>query len=857
MRVLIVSADGLIGIRLLDIFKNALNGQHVSNRVSIEDIEFIGGVGKRSKPGTENYLHSSNTTEWFTNDISEMSPNDWESIIGNYAITRIYYLNSCENNNEYQPTDKSILKQADDSFIEYLESIESSELQQKLEVVYISTDKLYYLDKFPKETNQITLPSTSDVSLKYLDYIQHKLFSENRLKLIQGIDLKIIRGVNLVSIENGEDYPLTSLIKKAHTNKNIDIFGGGDRGLCFTSIDDLALFLSSDRLFDETIRLTSGTNIINFSRVNNYLSEYLLISKVTSVLHSSSGLLPRSTTNNFKECISTPQIRDMSKMYLPGINIEKIIEDIATELNSSSDYQELITRRTQVEPNGYLLFEGSAEPEGSIIIILETGEMITTDVAGDGFWSVRTEEPHTYTEKSTAEIRALVDGKNYSSVTIEVPKAVSWNPNIVNELSVSVINWASDPGGTNKPYLVISGEGEPLGHIKITLPGTTSTSNNIELHVEIDSNGSWSTQTLPGYYIRDINATGSIVMYSQTDELLTTYEFNIELSPSVGPGPLPDPGYKKTKIIKTEYLVEESGLKRQYLKVSGISEPGALISMTLPTSAETEIPDTDTFSEADSAGNWSIISTIPFYCVRDNLKGEIITSMRTRNIEDIYSRKEFKLNRSPIVPETISDHIFTVSRVYYLFDEKNNYHLIIKGESPALMTIECQLDSELLQLETTSNEWELVSTEPFQNKNENEYTDIILKNKIGTPLKKISIRIPPSPIIESDLNEELKVNKIEYQYKGGIVQEENQYLLMEGTSVSGGTVILNLPSGSDDSQLYKEYTLPVNSSGTWRIESPVGYIVSEPKKFTAVGYKPSGLFFDQVSLLIPISPSII
>jgi len=405
-RILVTGAGGIVGLRVAkQIIENLGN-----------DTEFLLAVDRDDKSP---WFGNENDREWLSANLDEVNDSWWKTIVQNYEINTIYYLETIENINQHEPSDETLERfgASDLKFINYLKSVGSID---ELKVVYLSTDKMYAGDEFPNELNPMVIiqPEGNPESFTpLLNYATQKISSELSLLDIPNISLRIIRPFSIVSYEQSSDWPLTKTIIDAITGGDLKIYKDGRRGLAFTHVNDLATFINMD-LFSTISR------IINFCAVQNYLPEEFLIQKIKDKTQSSSSVI-FTTDITFPYIMKTPQIRNMAKIYRPVVPIEMILEEIINAINPDplDVYQPLEVTGVEYVTNNILQISGTSEPLSTVSIALGTGEHLVSNVLENGSWSVQTEDGIYYEEPTTGVAYASKDGNQYMTVIFDIPAA--------------------------------------------------------------------------------------------------------------------------------------------------------------------------------------------------------------------------------------------------------------------------------------------------------------------------------------------------------------------------------------------------------------------------------------------------
>jgi len=424
-RILITGANGILGNpitkKIIELIDNNL------------DIEFlVAQDGLDSNPG----FSDDSSKVWINQNLDDVSDTWWASIQGQYNINTILYIESIDNDGLYVPTSNDINRYqlSDKKFIKYLDEINQGSIPNLgLNVIYISTDRLYDGDEFPNELNPILIQQPEgnlySKDMHSLEYASFKVQSE--IALLKNADnpnfsLRIIRPFSIVSPRQDTSFPLTSIIDDAFWGQDLNIYLDGLRGIVFTSVDDLRDFMLSD-LFNDTLSNELTSRIINFCRYKNYLPEQKLVEKIKDKLESDSNIINESDIDTIEYMMKTPQIRNMVKFYEPQIPIEFIIEEIYTKVNPIDTYQKLIITNISFITDAvgiHLVLNGTVEPLSNISILISTGNTLVTTADENGDWFIQDPEVQYYTEPMTGIAYATQpNGIQFDTVYFDIPAA--------------------------------------------------------------------------------------------------------------------------------------------------------------------------------------------------------------------------------------------------------------------------------------------------------------------------------------------------------------------------------------------------------------------------------------------------
>ncbi len=399
-RILITGAAGYIGSPVLDQMLNHLNAS---------DLEYILAIDRVGVPASFSGIPNA---EWLSVNLDEVDASWWETTVNDKAINTIYYLESIENINLCSTNNlvNETLQLSDFYFASFLENRTTTPADPILKVVYISTDRIYYEDDFPNEIHDITLRSAgsqseltvSDSNFSkekrgyFYSYVAAKALTEIKLQQLTtletdakaAIDLRIIRPFAITGPTRNQECPIATTIKIAQTNQDIPLYETGSQGVAFTHVNDLVTLLVHENLFDPDVKLELTSSIINFCRVQNYLSVRQLSEKIINKTESSSKLVENIPVNIFSEIQSTPQIRNLVRIYQPVIPIEIILEESIYELDPVTHYADFIVNDPVTTDVG-ITITGSAEPDSSIVIWFGNGEVVNGPVDSSGNFDIQ------------------------------------------------------------------------------------------------------------------------------------------------------------------------------------------------------------------------------------------------------------------------------------------------------------------------------------------------------------------------------------------------------------------------------------------------------------------------------------
>ncbi len=381
MRILITGAGGYIGSPVVEQFISQL-------KVEDFDVEYVIAVDRVEIPPNADVTLEPNA-EWISANLDEVDESWWADIVSSNSIDTIYYLETFENLNLCgAPTEiKNIFELSDFHFTGFLEGRDIIN-PSKIKVLYLSTDKIYYQDDFPNELHNIELQSvagSTDNNTDFYSYVATKALTEIKLQLTQNVDLRILRPFSITGPARNYGCPITNSIQKAFLGDDIQLYKRGVQGVAYTHINDLVTFLIHPNLFNPDIKLELTTNIINFCRVQNYLSVRQLTEKIVNKTESTTTITNDNPINIYNEVQDTPQIRNMVKIYQPTIPIEIILDDMINDIDPINHYKPLVVMDVIInETAGSIQIIGSAEPSGVITAWFGNGEVTTVDLDENG-----------------------------------------------------------------------------------------------------------------------------------------------------------------------------------------------------------------------------------------------------------------------------------------------------------------------------------------------------------------------------------------------------------------------------------------------------------------------------------------
>lgn len=404
MRVLVTGAGGPIGKRVIQTFMDNISS----------DLEFILAVDSEL---TQPWFIPDDKKIWVSKDLNTIDDDWWETTVNSNQIDKIIYLESSENYNMYNldNTSMDILNDSDNGFVSYLKSIVILPESSKVQVIYMSTDRVYSKDEYPDEMDEIILPvfnaDQSNNTYQSNRYALIKLGYELEMQVLDTISLRIIRPFSIVSSEQGTDFPLSYIVLSAIRETDLYTYLNGDRGLTFTYSSDLANFLTKD-IFDESLSSTLSSNIINFSRTRNYLPEEYLIEKIKNKISSNSIINYGTDVDNFEFVQRTPRTENSDIFYNPQVTIESIIEELLHDVDPVDKYAPVEITSSTYDINKILTITGTSEPFATISIQLGSGDTLVADADLNGYWVTTSEEAIDYNE--------IMDGHAYGTTPEKV-----------------------------------------------------------------------------------------------------------------------------------------------------------------------------------------------------------------------------------------------------------------------------------------------------------------------------------------------------------------------------------------------------------------------------------------------------
>jgi len=383
MRVLITGAGGYVGSPTLT---KLLANPEIEYIVAIDRVEV-------SPPTIA-------VDQWISIDLDKVDSAWWSSIVELNNIDTIYYLDTYENSNLAVLTDIQInqYQQSDFFFVEFLQNRVILDNIDIINILYLSTDKVYYDDEFPNELHTLTIQTTVDFSEPstfpredrqyFYSYAAAKATTEIKLHAVSNVNLRIIRPFAVTGPGRHKDCPLINQVQLAIDNIDMDLFDEGLQGVAFTHVTDLVNLIVSNSLFDEDVLKTLTSKVINASRVQNYVNVRQLTDKILNKTESSSTIGLASGLNTFSEIMFTPQIRNQVRIEEPQITIEMILDEIIDSLGYSNAYEPLM-----VQPPVLIVDEieliGTAEPESVLTFFFGNGEKANIDVDINGNYNYK------------------------------------------------------------------------------------------------------------------------------------------------------------------------------------------------------------------------------------------------------------------------------------------------------------------------------------------------------------------------------------------------------------------------------------------------------------------------------------
>jgi len=415
MKVLIVGAAGFIGAKLTEYVLNS------------PDYDYIVAVDREDiAPG----FTDTSERKWLQKNTDEANRTWWLNTIESNSIEQVFWLDTLENINIFIPTE-DYLRQLTLSEMYFNEYLEQRVNAIQLKVVFLSTDKLYKLDYYPWESENIHLPSVDKMEA-FDRYSLLKVSTESKLLTTGkngGINPRIIRPFALSGAGQSLEYPLPKMIKRFLDESSEDLQNGisysetEHRGLTFTHIDDLIDFMVCENLFDNLVEQALVTKVLNFCRVWNYLTEIQLLEKIKNKTESVLGLVGAVDTINFPGIQYTPGIQNMkivTKNNIPTRNIEMLLEDIIYHYEPQNAYAPLTVDSISWDPASIPTISGTVEPLASVGIYFGDGTESTVDSDANGLWSITKDTDLTF--DSTWYIFATTATDNqYQTLSILVP----------------------------------------------------------------------------------------------------------------------------------------------------------------------------------------------------------------------------------------------------------------------------------------------------------------------------------------------------------------------------------------------------------------------------------------------------
>jgi nucleoside-diphosphate-sugar epimerase len=848
MRVLITGAGGVIGSRMVNKILPELDANgNISFLMAIDRVGITPSF-------SDDELH-----KWTSINLDEVSALFWENIIRDNFIDRVYYIETTENLNMRIPGDtiNNRFNLSDRFFIEYLEGLETLADGKKLEVVYISTEQVYRNDPFPEENHGVVVnvPEVGDPvdDNRLVTYMNDKISSEVRLNVIDTIKLRIIRPFAIVAPEQLSDFPLTTTILKAIAGTDLTLYGSGYKGLAFTHVKDLVDFLFADSLFDPNIEMSLSSNKINVCRVWTYLAEYLLIRKIKNKLDSNSLIIPNTDKNNFPNMMRTPQIRNMSKIFIPRITIEEIIEEIAQARNPQNSYAPLIIDSVHYTSGPILHISGRGEPKSNVLIYLGTGETLHAAVLGNGTWATETDGPYMSEEAYEAEVRIISsDGIQYQTERVTIPSSSNWDPPLMNSFIVDTLRFIYNNDTQPKLVFEMAGLFEKDGLVTVDLPIVDS-EDTMHLEATVDKYDAWQMETPPDLYsMPEEDQIATIRVYTPTGALHYTEEFEVPVSPEPPVNPEPPVYYTPVNVEVVEYKKEVSGDQRQYLNIKGIAEPETTIVLDMPGSSNSEITNIRLEDNVDDTGKWEVNTPAPYYMLEINKKGKVSAFLQGGNI---YSLTEFDIPRSEENPPAPpAEHPFFVKEAKFNLDGFHRPYLEVNGEAPDGTTVKVNVDEITMStLVLPDNTWSVETPEPLYTPASGTYGEAIMYYSDGTRKKTINFLVPPSPIGGVPPEEvQLEVTNVEY-VQLDTANPDNNYLHIQGIGPISNRVKIEIPDLNNEAGVIVLEVI-VSAENLWEVYTTEEYNADKVLNGKADSYNTDGLHTGEVIFSIPKSP---
>ena len=113
------------------------------------------------------------------------------------------------------------------------------------------------------------------------------------------------------------------MVQDILVRRDVELFEDGSYGVAISHVDDLVEFMASPKLFDPVVKEKLTSNIINFSRVWNYLTVTQLAKKISNKMNIPVNIVYDSGYNTFASVMQTPQIRNMLQIMKPRKTITK------------------------------------------------------------------------------------------------------------------------------------------------------------------------------------------------------------------------------------------------------------------------------------------------------------------------------------------------------------------------------------------------------------------------------------------------------------------------------------------------------------------------------------------------------
>jgi nucleoside-diphosphate-sugar epimerase len=390
------------------------------------DLEFLIAIdGADEPPGFGNSIPE---YQWLTVDLDGVNWEWWLNLVEGNNIDTVFFIETYENDNLCEPGEPDYAHNrryqlVDLHFVDYLNHRMTTEPEDYLKVMYLSTDKVFLNDPFPNETHELKFQPVHDPVEGLMEdkgyfysYAAIKLNTELNLLQNPSIEVRIIRPFALTDKDRNHNCPVFKMVNDILIRRDVELFEDGSYGVAITHLDDLIEFMASPKLFDPLVKEKLTSRIINFSRVWNYLTVTQMAKKISNKMNIPANLVYDSGFNSFASVMQTPQIRNMMQIMKPRKTIEMILEEIIYELNPVNHYAPFVVDEPVIS-DPQIMLSGTVEPVSSIAVFFGNGDSFIIDADGSGNWS-GTKETFTSFLYPIELYATTIDGIQYASTVI-------------------------------------------------------------------------------------------------------------------------------------------------------------------------------------------------------------------------------------------------------------------------------------------------------------------------------------------------------------------------------------------------------------------------------------------------------